>query len=62
MRAEADDVLYASLVLYTMQLQNRGDINLAMCPSHHPFMKPAQLEEEANKLLTEAITLLYNSK
>lgn len=44
------------------RLQNRGDINLAMCPSHHPFLRSQQLEEEANKLVEEAFTQLYVSK
>lgn len=44
------------------RLQNRGDINLAMCPSHHPFLRSQHLEEEANKLVEEAFTQLYVSK
>ena len=44
------------------QLQNRGDINLAMCPSHHPFLKSQELEVEANKLLEEAFTLFYTTR
>jgi len=45
-----------------VQLQNRGDINLSMCPSHHPFLKATELEAEANKLVEEAFTLLYTSR
>jgi hypothetical protein len=33
-----------------------------MCPSHHPFMKAQQLEEEANKLVEEAFSLMYMTK
>lgn len=29
---------------------------------HHPFLQPAQLEEEANRLLEECITTLYTSR
>ncbi|SCV67819.1 BQ2448_5430 [Microbotryum intermedium] len=35
--------------------------NLLMCKPNHPFLKPVQLEDEANKLLEEAITTLFTS-
>jgi symplekin len=35
--------------------------NLAMCPSHHTFMNPQALEDEAKRVLEECIKLLYIS-
>ncbi|KDE05162.1 hypothetical protein MVLG_04407 [Microbotryum lychnidis-dioicae p1A1 Lamole] len=35
--------------------------NLLMCKPNHAFLKPVQLEDEANKLLEEAITTLFTS-
>ncbi|GAA6041092.1 hypothetical protein JCM8097_004714 [Rhodosporidiobolus ruineniae] len=35
--------------------------NLSLCRPNHPFLKIAQLEDEANKLLEECITTLFTS-
>ncbi|SCZ93130.1 BZ3500_MvSof-1268-A1-R1_Chr6-2g08480 [Microbotryum saponariae] len=35
--------------------------NLLMCNPNHAFLKPVQLEDEANKLFEEAITTLFTS-
>jgi symplekin len=43
-------------------MASKGEPNLSSCPSHHPFLKAQELEEEANKLLEESITALYTTK
>jgi len=45
-----------------LKLQSRVEPNLAMCPSHHPFMNAQTLEDEAKRLLEECIKTLYISK
>lgn len=35
---------------------------MALVRPHHPFLNPAQLEDESNKLLEECITALYTSR
>jgi symplekin len=43
------------------QLQRTAEPNLNLCRSNHPFLVAAQLEEEANKLLEDCITVLFTS-
>lgn len=45
-----------------LQLQRTAEPHLSLVRPHHPFLQPAQLEEEANRLLEECITTLYTSR
>ncbi|KAG8920094.1 hypothetical protein FRC01_000934 [Tulasnella sp. 417] len=42
-----------------MQLQNRADISLALCPPDHPFIIASQLETEGATLLQQMLSLLF---
>lgn len=53
-----------------IQVQTRGggdprsrttDISIATVPSNHNFIQAAQLEQEANRLLTKVVTLIFTS-
>lgn len=48
-------------VLTILQLQRTAEPNISMCRANHPFLKLGALEDEANKLLEECITLLFTS-
>jgi hypothetical protein len=37
------------------------DANLLMIPPNHPFLNVANLEQEANKYLTQLITVVFTS-
>ncbi|GAA5867661.1 hypothetical protein JCM1840_006647 [Sporobolomyces johnsonii] len=43
------------------RLARTAEPNLSLCRPNHPFLKIAQLEDEANKLLEECITTLFTS-
>ncbi|KAF8677667.1 Symplekin tight junction protein C terminal [Rhizoctonia solani] len=43
------------------QLQNKGDPNLSMCPTDHPFVSAQALETEGGELLKKCIMILYTS-
>ncbi|QRW17189.1 symplekin [Rhizoctonia solani] len=42
-------------------LQNKGDPNLSMCPTDHPFVSAQALETEGGELLKKCIMILYTS-
>ncbi|ORY92427.1 Symplekin tight junction protein C terminal-domain-containing protein [Leucosporidium creatinivorum] len=44
------------------RLQRTAEPNLSLVRPHHPFLQPAQLEDDANRLLEECITTLYTSR
>ncbi|PWZ00387.1 hypothetical protein BCV70DRAFT_160633 [Testicularia cyperi] len=41
--------------------QPKGDVSIAILPSSHPFLQAAQLEDEANRLFTQLVTLVFTS-
>ena len=45
-----------------MQLQNKDDPNLNMCPSDHPFMSIQALEAEGVRLIEYVNTTLHTTK
>ena len=45
-----------------LQLQNKDDPNLNMCPSDHPFMSVQALETEGMKLIEYVITTIYGTR
>ncbi|QRV74154.1 symplekin [Ceratobasidium sp. AG-Ba] len=42
-------------------LQNKGDPNLSMCPSDHPFISVVALETEGGELVKKCIMMLYTA-
>ncbi|CAE6440409.1 unnamed protein product [Rhizoctonia solani] len=44
-----------------VQLQNKADPNLSMCPSDHPFISLQALETESQELLKKVVMILYTS-
>ncbi|CAE6412938.1 unnamed protein product [Rhizoctonia solani] len=46
---------------HLVQLQNKADPNLSMCPSDHPFVSAQALETEGQELLKKAVMILYTS-
>ncbi|KAK4701540.1 symplekin, partial [Phenoliferia sp. Uapishka_3] len=44
------------------RLQRTAEPNLLQVPPHHPFLRPQVLEDEANSLVEECITLLFTSE
>lgn len=45
-----------------MQLQNRADPSLALCPPDHPFINASQLEAEGAALLQQLLSLLFKTQ
>lgn len=41
---------------------SRNDFNLRIVPPSHPFLNVPALEAEANRLLTQVVTLAFTSK
>ena len=42
-------------------MPTKTEPDLSLCPSHHPFLRPQSLEDEANKLLEQSIRFLFTS-
>ena len=54
-RFDADTIHF--FLSYLLQLQNKNDPNLSLCPPDHPFIPVQALEAEGMKLLEGIITL-----
>ncbi|KAG8982846.1 hypothetical protein FRB90_006509, partial [Tulasnella sp. 427] len=45
-----------------MQLQNKADPSLALCPPDHPFINASQLEVEGATLLQQMLSYLFKNQ